>query len=105
MRRAFTVACLAVVIAPTAFGAAGSYPQSIAELTVNGQPNGPTLVVRRDPDGALLLSESALAQLRLKTPTVGAVAIDGQRYYRIDGALGADVATDDATQSIRLTLP
>jgi len=105
VRRAFTVAWLAIAICPTAVGAVESYPQSIAEITVNGQANGPTLIVRRDPDGALLLSESDLAQLRLRAPAVGAVVIDGQRYYRVDGALGAGVETDDATQSIRLTLP
>ena len=89
----------------TAFGAADRYPQSIAQITVNGQPSGPTLVVRRDPSGALLISEADLPQLRLETPAVGAVVIDGQRYYRVDRGLGADVATDETTQTIQLTLP
>jgi outer membrane usher protein len=78
---------------------------SIVEITLNEQTVRTTLVVRHDANGALLLDESDLAKLRLNTPSVEPVRIDGRRYYPIDSAMGADVVTDDRTQSVHITLP
>jgi outer membrane usher protein len=98
------VALLALAGYHAAVGAsAGPYVPSIVAITVNDQSFAPTLVVVRDSAGGLFLTESGLARLRLRTPASGAVVIDGQRYYRLDGA--SDVMIDEATQSIRLTLP
>jgi outer membrane usher protein len=101
---------LVATIAPVGFAVATasnpeSFVQSIAEIKVNDQVTGPTLIVRRSADGALLLRQSDLAQLRLRTPSIDAITIDGERYYRFDTAMAAHVVFDDATQSVRLTLP
>ena len=82
-----------------------SFARSIVEVTLNDQTDRTTLVVRRDASGALLLDESDLAKLRLSVPSVEPVSIDGQRFYRIDAAIGADVVSDERTQSVRITLP
>ncbi len=84
---------------------AESYTQSITQLIVNEQDDGTTLVIQRDSAGAPMIREADLARLRLRTPIVGATSIDGQRYFRFDAVTGADVVIDEATQSIRLTLP
>jgi outer membrane usher protein len=102
--RALTAAWLAVALCRCALGATTPYAESIAEITVNGEA-GQTLVVRRDTSGGLLLSEADLSQLRLSVPSLDPLVIDDQRYYRVDDLTGANIAIDDATQSIRLTLP
>ena len=84
---------------------AESYAQTIVEVTVNDQDTRATLVVRRDAAGALLIRELDLMQFRLRTPAVDSISIDGQRYYRVDTAMGAEVVIDDRTQSVRLMLP
>jgi len=81
------------------------FAQSIVEVTVNGQDTRATLVVRRDSAGALLIRELDLAQLRLRVPAVDSISIDGQRYYRFDAAMGAEVVIDDSSQSVGLMLP
>ncbi len=85
--------------------AAESFDQTIVEIAVNDQAERTTLVARRDASGALLLNDSDLAKLRLKTPSAEAISIDGEHYYRLDAAMGANVVVDDATQSVRLTMP
>jgi outer membrane usher protein len=107
MRSSLAIA-VSLALAGLAAGAAHAteaYPQSIAEIKVNDQDSGPTLIVRRDSEGALLLRESDLAQLRLKPPSVSSISIDGERYYRFDPASGAEIVFDDATQTVRLALP
>ena len=104
--RRTVVLLLAVACFRTAGGAVTeSAGQSIVEITLNDQSDRTTLVVRRDATGTLLLDESDLARLRLNTPNVEPISIDGQRYYRIDAAMGAEVVTDDRTQSVRIQLP
>jgi len=84
---------------------AESFDQTIVEIAVNDQAERTTLVVRRDSSGTLLLNDSDLAKLRLKTPTTEAISIDGDRYYRLDAGMDANVVVDDTTQSVRLTMP
>jgi len=96
------VAVSAIALLQHAF--ADDYTPSIAEVTVNGE-TGPALVVERDAAGTPFVAESALPQLRLRTPESGAVTIDGERYYSVAAFNPSDVAMDDATQSLRLTLP
>jgi len=81
------------------------FEPAIVELRVNEQDNGPTLVVRRDPGGALLLRAKDLPQLRIRPPSRGLVLIDGERYFRFAPDTGAEIVFDEATQSARLTLP
>ena len=81
------------------------FEPAIVELRVNEQDNGPTLVVRRDPGGALLLRAEDLPQLRIRPPSRGLVLIDGERYFRFAPDTGAEIVFDEATQSARLTLP
>jgi outer membrane usher protein len=78
---------------------------AIVEIRVNGQDSGPTLVVRRDLDGALLLRQADLVQLRLNTPSGPPLSLDGEPWYRIDPAMGAEVRFDQSTQTVSLTLP
>jgi outer membrane usher protein len=77
----------------------------IAEIRVNGQDTGPTLVVRRDADGALLLRQADLAQLRLNVPSFSPLHLDGEPWYRLDAGMGAEAVFDDTTQTVSLTLP
>ena len=83
----------------------GIYVPSILEIKVNDQATGPTLIVRRNASGDLLIRQGDLAQLRLRTPSTDAITIDGEPYYRFDATGGAEVVYDDKTQSVRLTLP
>ncbi|MFO1406077.1 MAG: fimbria/pilus outer membrane usher protein [Steroidobacteraceae bacterium] len=105
MRGALAMAVTLALATCTAGAATARYPQSIVEIKVNDQADGPTLVVRRDTDGSLLIREADLAKLRLRVPSTDAVTVDGVRYYRFDAATGASVTFDDATQSVALMLP
>ena len=108
MRRLLPLAVsLALAQAAAASGNEGppAFEPAIVELRVNEQDDGPTLVVRRDPGGALLLRADDLPQLRIRPPSRGLLLVDGERYFRFAPDTGAEVAFDEATQSARLTLP
>ena len=108
MRRLLPLAVsLALAQAAAASGNEGpqAFEPTIVELRVNGQDDGPTLVVRRDPAGALLLRAEDLAQLRIRTPSRGLMLVDGERYVRFGPDTGAEIAFDESTQSARITLP
>jgi outer membrane usher protein len=105
VRRAPRLVAVLLVAACRCAAADDEYPQSIVEVAVNGVSDGPTLVVRRDATGALLIHEADLARLRLQALPGAAVVIDGERYYRIDADARTEVAVDTATQTLRLTLP
>jgi len=104
---------LALLLVPVQRTTANDVPPSgsatpeptILEVTVNEQSAGLTLVVRREPDGALLIRTADLPRLRLKTPDDGLVMVDGEQYARLGEELGATVAFDEATQSARVDLP
>jgi outer membrane usher protein len=78
---------------------------AILSVTVNGQSEGSTLVVRREGGRALLLRVEDLAQLRLRTPVRGLVTIDGERYLRLDAGDSASLEFDDAAQTVSVVLP
>ena len=108
MRRLLPLAVsLALAQAAAASGNEGppAFEPAIVELRINEQDDGPTLVVRRDPGGALLLRADDLPQLRIRPPSRGLLLVDGERYFRFAPDTGAEVAFDEATQSARLTLP
>jgi len=108
MARRLPLALTLALSAAAAAAASDAPPASepaIVEIRLNDQDDGPTLIVRRDADGTLLLRTDDLPQLRLKTPTRGLVLIDGERYIRLGAGNGTTVAFDDATQSVRVTLP
>jgi outer membrane usher protein len=107
MRRSLSLAVSMALagLAATAGATAEPYAPTIAEIRINDQQTGPTLIVRFDAAGALLLRDSDLALLRLRTPSPEALTLDGERHYRFDPGQGAIVLFDEATQSVRLTLP
>jgi len=103
---------LAVSLALSAAAAGAATPESpqafepvIVELLLNDQPQAHSLIVLRDTDGTLLVRTADLPGLRLKKPARGVVAVDGERYVRVGGELGATVLFDDATQRVHVTLP
>jgi outer membrane usher protein len=108
VRRLLPLAVSLALAAATA-AAADTAPQpfepTIVELRLNDQPDGTPLIVRRDADGTLLLKADDLPQLRLKTPSRGLLMVDGERYVRIDAAMGATTVFDAATQSVQVQLP
>ena len=107
MRRRLPVVA-AIAFAGVVLGAhAGpeAFTESVLQVTINGERVPTALVVRRDSDGTLLVKDADLKVLRLKTPLVGAMLVNGQRYYRIGAENGATVTFDDATQSVDLSLP
>ena len=81
------------------------FEPSIVEIRLNDQEHGPTLIVRRDADGTLLVRTDDLAQLRLRNPSRGVMTVDGERYVRLGAEIGAQAVFDDATQSVRVSLP
>ena len=89
----------------TAGDSPAPFEPAIVEIRLNDQAEGPTLIVRRDLDGTLLIKADDLPQLRLRTPSRGLTTVDGEPYLRLDAGIGARVAFDDATQSARVTLP
>jgi outer membrane usher protein len=107
VRRLLPLAVSLVLAGAAASAAALPQPfePAILEVRVNDQPSGPTLVVRRDTDGTLLVRAEDLAQLRIKTPMRGIVVVDGERHVRLGAELGARVEFDEASQSVRITLP
>jgi outer membrane usher protein len=108
MRRLLPLAVsLALAQAAAASGNEGppAFDPAIVELRVNDQDDGPTLVVRRDSGGALLLRAEDLPQLRIRTPSRGLMLVDGERYFRFAPDTGAEITFDEATQSARITLP
>ena len=105
MRCAIAVAATLLLAGHSVAAPAGPYAPSILEIRLNDQATGPTLIVRRDGSGNLLIREGDLAQLRLHTPSTEAITIDGDAYYRFGASSGAEVVFDDTTQSVRLTLP
>jgi outer membrane usher protein len=99
---------LALAVAATATAADASAPAaepSVLAIHINGQGDGPTLLVRRDGDDGLLLRVEDLSLLRLRTPTRGLVTVDGERYARLGPDTGAVIAFDDAAQSVNIVLP
>ena len=97
---------LSVAIALALAGAAAPaqqapepFAESVLGVTINGEHMPNALLVRRDSDGTLLVKASDLKALRLRTPPVGAMMVNGQRYYRIGREIGATVTFDEATQS------
>ena len=105
MRVSLAMAVTLALATCTAGAASSRYAQSIVEVKVNEESSGPTLVVRRDAEGDLLIREADLAKLRLRVPSTEPITIDGTRYYRFDAGTGAQVTFDDATQSVALMLP
>ena len=105
MRVSLAMAVTLALATCTAGAASTRYTQSIVEIKVNDEASGPTLVVRRDAEGNLLIREADLAKLRLRVPSAEPITIDGTRYYRFDAGSGAQVTFDDATQSVELMLP
>ncbi len=105
MRCALALVATLGLACHAAAASTGPYVPAILEIKVNDQATGPTLIVRRDASGDLLIRQGDLAQLRLRTPSTDAITIDGERYYRFDATGGAEVVYDDTTQSVRLTLP
>jgi outer membrane usher protein len=102
------VALAVVVLAlpgRVALGAPESSHESVVELRLNGVTVPEALLVRFAADGALLIRDSDLAALRLKTPASGQVSIAGERYYRFADGDGRTLSFDAATQSVELTLP
>jgi len=82
-----------------------AFESAIVEVRLNDQQDGPTLIVRRDLDGTLLIKADDLPQLRLRMPAHGQMTVDGERYVRLGAGIGASVEFDDATQSARVMLP
>lgn len=109
MRRLVSIAVALAVGGAQVADAGGSGPEafaaSILEVRLNDQDDGPTLVVRRDADGALLVRAADLPLLRLKPPPGGLVRVDGEHYVRLGPERGATTVFDDATQTVHLTLP
>ena len=108
MRRRLLLAMSLALVATsgaTASDAPAPFEPAIVEIRLNDQPEGATLIVRRDLDGTLLIKTEDLPQLRLRTPSRGLTTVDGERYLRLDAEIGATVEFDDATQSARVTLP
>jgi outer membrane usher protein len=81
------------------------FAEAVVELQVNDQAAPTMLVVRRDVDGTLLVRTADLETLRLRTPTRGAVQVNGERYYRLGPEMGAVVTLDDATMKAQVTVP
>ena len=108
MRHTLPVA-VSLVLGAAAASAAATGPAAlepaIVEVRLNDQQQGPTLIVRRDHDGALLIRTEDLPLLRLRMPASGPVPVDGERYVRFGPETGAQVQFDDATQTVLVTLP
>jgi outer membrane usher protein len=81
------------------------FAEAVVELQINDQAAPTMLVVRRDVDGTLLVHAADLETLRLRTPTRGAVQVNGERYYRLGPEMGAVVTLDDATMKALVTVP
>jgi len=109
MRRRLSIAIALALAGATgaasAQQAAEPFAESVLQVTINGEHLPSALLVRRDADGTLLVKASDLKALRLKTPTTGAMLVNGQRYYRIGKEVGAMVTFDDTTQSVDVNLP
>lgn len=107
MRLAAAVALALSLAGPAAHAAGGpdAFVESIVEVRVNDEAAPQPLVVRRDADGTLLLKAADLQALRIKTPARGLLLVNGERFYRIGPEIGAQVAFDDATQTVSVTLP
>ena len=110
MRRLLPLA-VSLALAGAAAAAAADNPApkafepAIVEVRVNDEAKPVTLIVRLDADGTLLIAQSDLAALRIKTPSRGIVTVDGERYVRMDAGIGAQVKFDAATQTADIMLP
>ncbi len=78
---------------------------AIVELRLNGQEQGPILVVRRDLDGSLLVRAADLPALRLRMPPGDVLTIDGEDHVRIGPEIGATAVFDETTQTVYIGLP
>ena len=107
MRALPLLALLPILAAPWAPAAsqATTGNEEVVELRINDQEEGTTLLVRRDPDGALLVRAEDFGALRLEPPQQAPILVDGAAYFRIDAAMGATVEFDASTQSVKLSLP
>mgnify|MGYP005605711243 FL=1 len=83
MRRRLSIAIALALAGATGVAsaqqAAEPFAESVLQVTINGEHLPGALLVRRDADGTLLVKASDLKALRLKTPTTGAMLVNGQR--------------------------
>jgi outer membrane usher protein len=78
---------------------------AIAEVRLNGQETGLTLVIHRDADGSLLLREADLAPLRITNAARCGIVIEDEPHCRFGAAPGESANFDDSAQVVHLELP
>ncbi len=92
------------VTAPVAAPSAQPYPAYLA-LRINGQSAGAALLVWRAGESGFYLSEKDAGALRLALKRFAAPAnFDAERHYPVHGIAGIEVAFDEATQTLALTV-
>jgi outer membrane usher protein len=90
-------------VPPLADGA--TFTEAVVQLTVNAQAEALTLIVLRDPAGALWLAEQDMMALRLRIPDGRAVERDGRRYLPLAAIAGSQARIDEAALRVTVTVP
>lgn len=83
-------------------GAAPRYEPALVAVTVNGQAVEEPLMLLRDSGGAVYASEAQFRQWRIRLPQSTPILADGERWFRLDGALALAVRFDSAAQSLEI---
>ncbi len=82
-------------------GAVAHYEPALLAVTVNGQAGDEPSLLMRDASGAIYASEALFRQWRMRLPATAPIPVEGENWYRIDGA-GAGVRLDVAAQSLEI---
>jgi outer membrane usher protein len=78
------------------------YEPTLLDVTVNGQHIDEPLLMLLDSSGGLYASEALLRQWRMRLPAGAPVAVDGERWYRIDGDAALSARFSAAEQSLAI---
>ncbi len=79
--------------------------ETVMSVTVNTQPHSEMLVMLRDAAGALWIDSDDLEELRLLRPPVAARDYQGRHYLPLAAIGGIEIAVDEPTQSVALSVP
>ena len=84
---------------------AANFADEILEIRVNSQTAAHSMIVLRDDQGGLWLTEDEFAELRIRVPNVASQTRDGHRYFPIAAIAGSHIVVHDAAQSADISIP
>jgi outer membrane usher protein len=84
---------------------AGEPTEAVLEVSVNGTPDGETLVVLRGEAHEVWLRGEDFARLHLRRPAIAPLEKGGHQYYPLAAIAHSRIEVDERSQHVSLTVP